>query len=244
MDKDSGADLGALIPWLRAPEDKGPTEGNHRLTAITGGLLVPLLTLIFLTGLFMDAWWHFHYAVGFALIPVVGLKLISTGYRALRYYTHNPIYRAAGPPDALPRLIAPLLALSVIVALATGVALFVQRSRGGVLSTLHTDSAVASAALIGIHLLTYVPDALAAMLRDLRAHLSRAASLRLAAAMSALILGIILAVITFSLGVWPARHHDYQNGSAFLLQATRHAASPRLVAAPRGLALYGRSVFI
>src|SRR6185437_11185645 len=143
MRKGLGTDLGAIIPWFRAPEDKGPTEGNHRLTAITGGLLVPLLTLIFLTGLFMDAWWHIHYAVGFALIPVVLLKLISTGYRALRYYTHHPVYRAAGPPDPLPRLIAPLLALSVIVALATGVALFIQRSRGGVLSTLHTDSAVA-----------------------------------------------------------------------------------------------------
>ncbi|HXT37277.1 MAG TPA: hypothetical protein VN837_17015 [Chloroflexota bacterium] len=139
MRKGLGTDLGAIIPWFRAPEDKGPTEGNHRLTAITGGLLVPLLTLIFLTGLFMDAWWHIHYAVGFALIPVVLLKLISTGYRALRYYTHNPVYRAA--------------------------------------------------------------------------------SLRIAAIVSALILGIILAVATFNSGVWPARHHGQREGSAVVLRA-------------------------
>src|SRR5260370_11766000 len=91
--------------------EKGPTEGNHRLTALTGSLLVPLLALIFFTGLFMDAWWHIHYAIGFVLIPVVVLKLATTGYRALRYYTRSPIYRAAGPPDMVSRVTAPFFAL-------------------------------------------------------------------------------------------------------------------------------------
>ncbi|HEY8287386.1 MAG TPA: hypothetical protein VIJ28_23610 [Chloroflexota bacterium] len=217
MGKDLVSGLGAILPWSSPPEDKGPTEGNHRLTALTGGLLIPLLALIFLTGLFMDAWWHIHYAVGFVLIPVVVLKLASTGYRALRYYTGNPTYRAAGPPDLLPRLLAPLLAISVIIALATGVALYVQHTRGGVLSTLHTDSAVCSAILIGLHLLTYVPDALAAVLREPRVHLSRPASLRVVAAGVALVFGIILATLTYSSGVWPARPHDRGNGSGVSL---------------------------
>jgi hypothetical protein len=193
--------------------EKGQTEGNHRLTALTGSLLLPLLVLIYLTGLFMDAWWHLHYAVGFILIPVVTLKLATTGYRAMRYYTHQPIYRAAGPPDIVPRLLAPFLALSVIIALTTGVALFVQHSRRGVLGTLHTDSAVICAGLIGIHLLTYLPDALAAMRRELHARLSRASSLRLSIAVIALAVGIALAALTYRSGVWPARPSDQPNGS-------------------------------
>src|SRR5690242_13483051 len=155
MSKNAVDSIREVFPWLGTSVERGPTEGNHRLTAITGSLLAPLLAAIFITGLLMDAWWHIHYVVGFMLIPVVVLKLASTGYRALRYYTHNPTYVAAGPPELLPRLIAPLLALSVVTALATGVALFVQRSRGGVLSTLHTDSAVCAAILIGMHLLIY-----------------------------------------------------------------------------------------
>src|SRR5579864_9329682 len=99
MRKDPVIGLRDIFPWFSPPADKGPTEGNHRLTTLTGSLLVPLLALIFLTGLFMDAWWHIHYAVGFVLIPVVVLKLASTGYRAMRYYMRNPIYQAAGPPD-------------------------------------------------------------------------------------------------------------------------------------------------
>src|ERR1035437_3999150 len=87
------------FPWSSKMADKGPTEGNHRLTALTGTLLTVGLGLVFITGLFMDTYWHIHYAVGFVLIPLVALKLISTGYRVARYYTRSPIYQAAGPPD-------------------------------------------------------------------------------------------------------------------------------------------------
>ena len=192
--------------WLEAPRDKGATEGNHRLIALSGAVLVPLLALVFLTGLFMETYWHLHYAVGFVLIPVVALKLASTGYRMLRYYAGTPIYRTAGPPHLVPRLLAPLLVLSVATTLVTGVALFIQHSRRGVLSTLHTDAAVATALLVGIHLLIYVPDALAAIGREARrAPLVRAASLRITIAMIMLGLGIILAIVTYHGGVWPAR---------------------------------------
>ena len=201
-----------LLPWRRPSVERGPIEGNHRLTALTGGLLFPLLALIFLTGLFMDAWWHVHYVVGFMLIPVVALKLASAGYRALRYYTRDAPYVAAGPPELLPRLLAPLLALSVLTALVTGVVLFVQHSRSGVLSTLHTDAAVCSAVLLGLHILTYATDALATLRREVRARPARAAALRLLTISAALLLGIALAVVTYNAGVWPARHHDHSDG--------------------------------
>jgi hypothetical protein len=204
----------SIFPWLDTTAERGPTEGNHKLTALAGSLLALLLALVFLTGLLMDAWWHIHYVVGFVLIPVVALKLASTGYRAIRYYTRNPIYRDAGPPEMLPRLTAPILVLSVVIALATGVALYVERSRGGTLSTLHTDAAVVSACLVGLHLLTYAPDALRTTARELRMRLSRLAAIRVAAVISALILGIILAALTYSAGVWPSRPHGRGEGIA------------------------------
>jgi hypothetical protein len=200
---------------LRASADKGPTEGNHRLTALTGSLLAPLLALVFVTGLLMDALWHIHYVVGFVLIPVVALKLASTGYRAMRYYIHNPIYREAGPPELLPRLTAPILVLSVVTALATGVALYFERSRSGILSTLHTDSAVICAVLVGLHLLTYALDALGTAARELNARLSRLGSIRVAAVIASLALGIVLAIVTYSYGVWPARHQGQREGFRF-----------------------------
>jgi hypothetical protein len=203
-----------LLPWRRPSVERGPIEGNHRLTALTGGLVFPLLALVFLTGLFMDAWWHVHYVVGFILIPVVALKLASTGYRALRYYTSEPRYVAAGPPELLPRLLAPFLALSVLTALVTGVLLFVQHSRSGVLGTLHTDAAVCSAVLVGLHILTYSADALVTLRREARARRSRAAVLRMSLLGIALLLGITLGVITYRAGVWPARHHDRHDGLA------------------------------
>lgn len=224
---------GGIVPWQGASTDKGPTEGNHRLTALTGSLLAPLLAAIFLTGLLMDAWWHVHYIVGFVLIPVVALKLASTGYRALRYYTRDPIYLAAGPPELLPRLLAPLLALSVVTALATGVALFIQHSRGGTLSTLHTDASVCSVALIGLHVLTYVADALATVGRELRSRLSRSASTRLAAVAATLLLGLILAAVTYGAGVWPQRSYDRRDGTGFLTHYYARDTSVRAFAMTR-----------
>src|SRR3982074_2738727 len=186
MHNDPATGRSGIFPWADPSIDKGPIEGNHRLTALTGSVLAPLLALVFVTGLLMDALWHIHYVVGFVLIPVVALKLASTGYRAMRYYIHNPIYREAGPPELLPRLTAPLLVLSVVTALATGVALYLERSRSGILSTLHTDSAVICAVLVGLHLLTYALDALGAAARELNARLSRLGSIRVAAALPSL----------------------------------------------------------
>ena len=39
-----------------------------------------------------------HMFIGMVLIPPVLLKLASTGYRFVRYYTGSQAYRAKGPP--------------------------------------------------------------------------------------------------------------------------------------------------
>src|ERR1700730_5616755 len=153
-------------------------SANHRLTATTGLVLVPLLGLVFLTGLAMDAYWHVHYVIGFVLIPVIAVRRATPGYGAARYYTGAAPSRARGPPQIGLRLLAPLLVVAITVALVTGVALFAAHSRTGTLSTLHTDSAVISAGLVGIHFLAYLSDAVRTTLSELRRRAPRGRCLR------------------------------------------------------------------
>src|SRR5664279_267640 len=101
----------------------GGTTGNERLTAVTGAVLIGLLAVIGVTILRIRPLLSVHLFVGMLLIPPVLLKLASTGYRFVRYYTANPPYRRKGPPPALLRMIAPIVIVSTLVVIGTGVAL-------------------------------------------------------------------------------------------------------------------------
>jgi len=181
------------------------TAANHRLTATTGIALLPLLGVVYATGLAMDAYWHVHYLIGFVLLPVVALKLAATGYRALRYYAGSTAYRAAGPPQIGLRLLAPLLVASTVAALATGIALFAEHSRDGTLATLHTDASVIAAVLLGIHALAYLGDAARSALAELGRLVPRGRSARLGIVALALSVGGLVAGMTYAGGVWPRR---------------------------------------
>ena len=201
----------SILAWWWSIAEARPAERltalNRQLTSLTGTLLLPLLGLVFLTGLAMDMFWHIHYVIGFVLIPVVALKLVATGYRAVSYYAGRGAYRAAGPPEVLLRLLAPVLASSAVMALVTGVLLWAQHSRSGTLSTLHTDSAAVCAGTVGIHVLAYLPRALVEAARALHATVSRAGAIRIAIIVVVLVAGIALASVTYSNGTWPAREH-------------------------------------
>jgi hypothetical protein len=132
----------------------GPA-GNARLTALAGTLLIVPLALVFASGLIFDQLRSVHFFAGFLLIPLVGLKLASTGWRVLRYYIvdrGDGAYRRSGPPWWLPRVIGPVVAASAVVALLSGVVLWVDRTQRGVWTTVHTDSTVVLAISVGLHL--------------------------------------------------------------------------------------------
>ena len=138
--------------------DPGVRE-NARLTSVVGiALLVPLLAVT-LSGLSLGGLWRVHYFAGFLLIPLVAVKLASTGYRAARYYLRDPRYRGAGPPAPLLRALAPLLVLSGVLVLGSGVVLWKVGSRSQPWSTIHSNSAVVFLCVAGIHVLAYVPRA-------------------------------------------------------------------------------------
>ena len=80
----------------------GP-PGNERLTTSTGLVLLVLLAVETLTTLSLRSYLSVHIFLGLLLLPPVALKLASTGWRFVRYYTNSRPYRLAGPPRLLLR---------------------------------------------------------------------------------------------------------------------------------------------
>jgi hypothetical protein len=104
----------------------GGTDGNEQLTAVTGILLILLLAVIGVTILRIRQLITVHLFVGLLLMGPVALKMASTGYRFMRYYTRNPAYNHKGPPQPVLRAIAPLVVLSTVGVFASGVLLLIQ----------------------------------------------------------------------------------------------------------------------
>lgn len=116
----------------RQPETNSPgVVANERLTALTGGLLVGLLAVMGITVLNVQELLPQHFFLGFLLIPPLALKITTTGYRFVRYYTGDPAYRQAGPPQLLMRLIAPIVVLSTAAVFVTGLELWLFGLRFG-----------------------------------------------------------------------------------------------------------------
>src|ERR1700677_1421344 len=76
----------------------GGTEGNERLTVLTGLLVIVVTAAVGVTIVKIGQLLWLHMFLGLLLIGPVALKLASTGYRFLRYYTANARYQAKGPP--------------------------------------------------------------------------------------------------------------------------------------------------
>jgi len=145
--------------WLRARHlGAGGTTGNERLTAATGAALIALFVVIGVTILRRESLLSVHLFVGMLLIGPVTLKLGSTGYRFVRYYTGNDTYRCKGAPPPLLRLIAPVVVLSTVVVFASGVALlFVGPQSRGTLLPVHKVSFIIWLAFTALHVLVHLP---------------------------------------------------------------------------------------
>jgi hypothetical protein len=187
----------------------GGTAGNERLTAATGLVLIVLLAVIGVTIISISQLLWVHLFVGMLLIGPVALKLASTGYRFVRYYTGSPSYRRVGPPPTLLRVLAPMVVLATIVVFASGVALLFAgpQSRQSLLP-IHKVSFFVWIAFTAIHVLGHLP----AIPRALRADYGSSApwshditgrSGRAISLASALTAGVVLAVLVIpQFGPW------------------------------------------
>jgi len=101
----------------------GGPAGNARLTAWVGlllliGFIAEGVTLISVGHLITA-----HILIGALLIPLVICKTATTGWRIVRYYQGSPEYRTAGPPPLLLRVLGPLVVLTGLAVLGSGLAL-------------------------------------------------------------------------------------------------------------------------
>jgi len=179
----------------------GGTIGNERLTAATGAALIVLLAVIGVTIIRLRPLLSVHLFVGMLLIPPILLKLASTGYRFIRYYTREESYRRKGPPAALLRMSAPIVIVSTVVVFASGVALlFAGPASRQQLLPIHKVSFIVWLAFTALHVLSHLP----AMPQMLRADYGRSAQLsgdvtgrsgRVLALAGALVAGVVLAIL-------------------------------------------------
>jgi hypothetical protein len=203
----------------------GGTEGNARLTTWTGLILFVLLAALGLTIVRIGQLLWLHLFLGLLLLGPVALKMLSTGYRFMRYYTGNARYRRKGPPAPALRLLAPAVVGLTMIVFASGVALLLlgPSSRGSLL-LLHKASFILWLGAMAIHVLGHMPEVMrtlrtagdtrADMMAMRSAHRSRRASSarggaarsagaealpggagRLLSIGSALVFGLVLAVL-------------------------------------------------
>ena len=151
----------------------GGGEGNEVLTRLTAVVLVVLLVAEGITILSIEGLVQPHMFIGLVLIPPVALKLATTGYRFVRYYTGSAEYREKGPPQLILRLTAPILVLATLSLFASGVWLLSLGHSSDSVLTLHVTSAIVWVASFGIHLLLHGLDVLRSMGADWKQTLLR-----------------------------------------------------------------------
>lgn len=185
------------------------TAGNEALTSWTGLLLLPLLGLVGLTGVAFGSLWRAHFVVGIILVPVLGMKLATTTYRAIRYYTGSKRYRAAGPPELAARILAPILIAATVIAMWSGIVMWLNNNQDQPWSTIHTDAVVIMGGLVGIHVLLYVPKALRSVFGELSQMRQRGhrATLRLSIVTASLVVGIVVGFVIQPSSPFPVHQH-------------------------------------
>lgn len=105
--------------------ESGGVEGNTRLTATLGALLVVILFAEGVTILQVGSLLTPHVFIGLLVLPVVLAKMGSTSWRFAKYYWGSPEYRRKGPPPTLLRLLGPVVVVLTIAVISTGVLLIV-----------------------------------------------------------------------------------------------------------------------
>jgi hypothetical protein len=212
-----------LAPVTRS----GGAEGNERLTAMTGAVLVILLAVEGFTILRIGRLLTLHVFLGMLLLGPVTLKAGSVLYRFARYYAGSKPYRRKGPPAPLLRIIGPINMLLTACVFGTGVMLAVTGPNyysGGATGwlQLHRLSFIAWLFFMAIHVLAYVwrlPAMLAAEARGVSLpdggqtgagrHTRRAVEVlggrgtRLALLVASIVAGLVIALLTVHLtGKW------------------------------------------
>jgi hypothetical protein len=136
----------------------GGADGNERLTAMTGAVLLLLLAVEGFTLLRLSRLLTLHVFLGMLLLGPVALKAGSVLYRFSRYYTGSAPYKRKGPPQLLPRVLGPLIVLLTACVFGSGVILaFIGPSARQPWLQVHKLTFILWFGAVALHVLAYVP---------------------------------------------------------------------------------------
>jgi hypothetical protein len=193
-------------------ESTGGVEGNERLTAMTGVVLLVLLAIEGVTLLRLHSLLTLHFFVGMLLVGPVLLKIGSTCYRFMRYYTGSAPYVRRGPPALPLRLLGPVVLVTSVGVIGTGVALALAGPGPSLWLLAHKLFFVAWFCAMTVHVTWYAPQ-LPRLLGRGSPHIARArhalagAGRRWLLLLAALAIGLVVAVATAHLaGSWSGFH--------------------------------------
>jgi len=189
--------------------DRVPSEsiGSSRRVRAVGRLLAMLGIVLFVglaiegvTIVFIGQMVSFHVVLGMILLPIMLYKILIATYRFSMYYLGARDFKRAGPPELLLRLVAPLLVVTTIMLMATGIILVY--TRPGSLSAsywlvIHRDTFIVWFALCSLHVLAYIRRAMGTGSEDLRRsryHWLIGRNGRLVSILIALGMGVVLGV--------------------------------------------------
>ncbi len=183
-------------------EDKSGVMGNERMTALAGAVLFVLILVELVTSASLRTMLSAHVFVGVLLTGPLAVKLGSTGYRFLRYYTGSPAYVRRGPPRLVLRILAPLLLVTTLVVIGSGIGLVVTGpARAGLLLPLHNISVLFWLSMIAIHVFAYIWRTPRLVADDWRKQSSRSLApgrgLRMGVNLGALLVGAVAAILLF-----------------------------------------------
>jgi hypothetical protein len=204
-------------------DDRSAVVGNERLTALAGAVLLVLIVVELVTVPTLRALLSVHVFIGVLLAGPLAVKLGSTGYRFLRYYTGSPAYVRKGPPRLTLRVLAPLLLATTLVVIGSGIGLVVTGpDHPGPLLLVHGMSTLLWLPLLAIHVFAYLwrlPRSLADDWSNHPAEYTPGRGLRLGVNLGAGLCGVLAAILVLPVAApWSAWITTTGNGPGpFLL---------------------------
>ena len=189
----------AEISNLQREANASGVIANERLTSLAGALLLVLLALLGVTVLSVRSLLPEHFLLGFLVIPPLALKMASTGYRFVRYYSGDRMYRRAGPPQLLMRLIAPIVVVSTVAIFVTGLELWFFGLRfGSIWVEAHKLNFTVWLPATGVHVLGHLGRTSQAAAEEFSPFRPANAITRRSLVVGSLITGVVLAVASLT----------------------------------------------
>ena len=183
-------------------EGRSGVVGNERLTALAGAVLLVLIVIEIVSSVSLHAGLAIHIFVGVLLAGPLVVKIGSTGYRFLRYYTRSPAFVRRGPPRLALRVLSPLLLVTTLVVMGSGIGLVVTGpAQAGTLLPIHNLSVLLWLPMITIHVFAYIWRTPRLVADDWSKQSGRSLApgrgLRLGVNLGALLAGAVAAILLF-----------------------------------------------